>query len=145
MSDGPLRRSQEGGAAALGLIPSMPGRPGSEAAGQPAAQAAQRDQHSAQGRHARAPLGRVNTPDERNPPGCCGVVPYMDPISEVHVTEPGLAVIDVAGADDATVFAVQAALAAQWATTSGDRTTRDVGQPGVRLRCYLDLRQPLDS
>ncbi|MEU7213882.1 DUF6207 family protein [Streptomyces sp. NPDC044989] len=35
------------------------------------------------------------------------------------------------------------ALAARWATTSVERTTRDPGQPGVRLRCYLDLRQPL--
>ncbi|MFD5460535.1 DUF6207 family protein [Streptomyces olivaceus] len=24
-----------------------------------------------------------------------------------------------------------------------ERTTRDPGQSGVRLRCYLDLRQPL--
>ncbi|MFG2691704.1 DUF6207 family protein [Streptomyces sp. NPDC048405] len=38
-----------------------------------------------------------------------------------------------------------AALAARWATTSVERTTRDAGQPGVRLRCYLDLRQPLDA
>ncbi|MER7195930.1 DUF6207 family protein [Streptomyces flaveolus] len=25
-----------------------------------------------------------------------------------------------------------------------ERTTRDAGQAGVRLRCYLDLRQPLN-
>ncbi|MEU3854055.1 DUF6207 family protein [Streptomyces sp. NPDC029554] len=24
-------------------------------------------------------------------------------------------------------------------------TTRDAGEPGVRLRCYLDLRQPVGS
>ncbi|MGW8742460.1 DUF6207 family protein [Streptomyces sp. WAC 04229] len=29
------------------------------------------------------------------------------------------------------------------AITLVGRTTRDPGQPGVRLRCYLDLRQPL--
>ncbi|WP_030595330.1 DUF6207 family protein [Streptomyces anulatus] len=69
----------------------------------------------------------------------------MAPINETHVTRPGLAVIDVAGVDDATVFAIQAVLAARWATAAADRTTRDVGQPGVRLRCYLDLHQPLDS
>ncbi|MFF2133789.1 DUF6207 family protein [Streptomyces olivochromogenes] len=34
--------------------------------------------------------------------------------------------------------------AGQWATATADRTTRDAGQPGVRLRCFLDLRQPVD-
>ncbi|CAL9673713.1 DUF6207 family protein [Streptomyces sp. enrichment culture] len=69
----------------------------------------------------------------------------MDPINETHVNRPGLAVIEIAGADDSTVFAIQAALAARWATAAADRTTREVGQPGVRLRYYLDLYQPLDS
>ncbi|MFF2937950.1 DUF6207 family protein [Streptomyces mirabilis] len=32
-------------------------------------------------------------------------------------------------------------LADRWATAQ--RTTRDVDQSGVRLRCYLDLRQPI--
>ncbi|MGW4519275.1 DUF6207 family protein [Streptomyces sp. NPDC004393] len=41
------------------------------------------------------------------------------------------------GADDATAFAFQQALAARWATTTADRTTQDAGEPGVRLRCYL--------
>ncbi|MER6128636.1 DUF6207 family protein [Streptomyces sp. NPDC001795] len=63
----------------------------------------------------------------------------------MHVKEPGLAIVNVAAADDATALAVQAALAAQWAPATADRTTRDPGQPGVRLRCYLDVRQPLDS
>ncbi|MFD8273235.1 DUF6207 family protein [Streptomyces flaveolus] len=57
---------------------------------------------------------------------------------------PGLSVVDVAAADDETAFAFHAALAARWATTSVERTTRDTGQAGVRLRCYLDLRQPLN-
>ncbi|MFF1916793.1 DUF6207 family protein [Streptomyces sp. NPDC058239] len=35
----------------------------------------------------------------------------------------------------------QRSVAAQWATATADRTTRDPGQPGVRLRCYVDLRQ----
>ncbi|WP_435876797.1 DUF6207 family protein [Streptomyces achromogenes] len=34
-------------------------------------------------------------------------------------------------------------LAGRWATTTAEHTTRDPGQPGVRLRCYLDLRQKL--
>ncbi|WP_328884787.1 DUF6207 family protein [Streptomyces sp. NBC_00299] len=34
-------------------------------------------------------------------------------------------------------------LADGWATATAERTTRGAGEPGVRLRCYLDLRQPL--
>ncbi|WP_461712280.1 DUF6207 family protein [Streptomyces sp. DSM 41013] len=69
----------------------------------------------------------------------------MDAINEVHVSESGLVVVDVAAADDETAFAFHTALAARWATTSVERTTRDAGQPGVRLCCYLDLRQPMDA
>ncbi|MER7178536.1 DUF6207 family protein [Streptomyces hyaluromycini] len=68
----------------------------------------------------------------------------MDPISETHVSEPGLVVVDVAAADDATALAFQQLLADRWATSPAQYTTRDAGEPGVRLRCYLDLRQPLD-
>lgn len=82
---------------------------------------------------------------QRNPARRQDVVPYMNPINEVHVQEPGLAVVDVTAADAATAFALQEALAAQWATATADRVMRDPGQPGVRLRCYLDLRQPLGS
>ncbi|MFD5861490.1 DUF6207 family protein [Streptomyces chartreusis] len=67
----------------------------------------------------------------------------MEPINEVHVAEPGLAVIDVAAADAATALALQEVLAAQWATATADHVTHEPGEPGVRLRCYLDLRQPL--
>jgi hypothetical protein len=84
-------------------------------------------------------------PRQRNPARRQDVVPYMNPINEVHVQEPGLVVIDVTAADAATALAFQEALAAQWATATADRVTRDPGQPGVRLRCYLDLRQPLGS
>jgi hypothetical protein len=66
----------------------------------------------------------------------------MDPINEAHVREPGLVVVDVAAADDATAMAFQQLLADQWATATAEQTTRDAGQPGVRLRCYLDLNQP---
>ncbi|MEU9654355.1 DUF6207 family protein [Streptomyces sp. NPDC048110] len=69
----------------------------------------------------------------------------MEAINETHVSEPGLVVVDVATANDETAFAFHAALAAWWATTSVERTTRDAGQAGVRLRCYLDLRQPLSG
>jgi hypothetical protein len=69
----------------------------------------------------------------------------VDPIREAHLSEPGLLVIDVAGCDDATVFAFQGAIARLWATSTSERTTRDVGQPGVRLRMYTDLRQGLEG
>ncbi|MFE9679541.1 DUF6207 family protein [Streptomyces sp. NPDC006259] len=69
----------------------------------------------------------------------------MDPINEAHVSEPGLIVVDVAAANDDTVLSFQQLLADRWATATATSTTRDAGEPGVRLRCYLDLRQPLDS
>ncbi|POX55328.1 hypothetical protein C3489_11110 [Streptomyces sp. Ru71] len=69
----------------------------------------------------------------------------MKPINEVHVAEPGLVVVEVAAADDETAFAFQEALAARWATATAERTSRVPGEPGVRLRCYLDLRQPSGS
>ncbi|WP_326673282.1 DUF6207 family protein [Streptomyces canus] len=47
--------------------------------------------------------------------------------------------------DDATALAFQQLLAERWATATAERATREADQPGVRLRCYLDLRQPLDS
>lgn len=73
------------------------------------------------------------------------VVPFMGPINETHVEQPGLAVVEIAACDDQTAFAVQELLAGRWATATADRTTRDPGQPGVRLRCYLDVREELNS
>jgi hypothetical protein len=57
------------------------------------------------------------------------------------VARPGLAVVEVAAADDETAFAIQELLAARWEIAPADRTTREPGEPGVRLRCFLDLRQ----
>ncbi|MFJ4206519.1 DUF6207 family protein [Streptomyces sviceus] len=36
-------------------------------------------------------------------------------------------------------------LAARCAVALGDRRTREPGEPGVRLRCFLDLRQESGS
>ncbi|MEU0946899.1 DUF6207 family protein [Streptomyces canus] len=69
------------------------------------------------------------------------VLTDVEPIREAHLSEPGLLVIDVAGCDDDTVLAFHAAIARIWATTPAEPTTRDAGQPGVRLRMYADLRQ----
>ncbi|MGV4891409.1 DUF6207 family protein [Streptomyces viridosporus] len=65
----------------------------------------------------------------------------MRPINDAHVAEPGLAVVEVAAADDRTAFAVQELLATRWAIAPADRTVREPGEPGVRLRCFLDLRR----
>ncbi|MGC5236810.1 DUF6207 family protein [Streptomyces albogriseolus] len=64
----------------------------------------------------------------------------MKPINDGHVAESGLAVVEVA-ADDETAFAVQKLLATRWAIAPADRTTHEPGEPGVRLRCFLDMRQ----
>ncbi|ALV38277.1 DUF6207 family protein [Streptomyces sp. CdTB01] len=68
----------------------------------------------------------------------------MRPIHDAHVAEPGLAVIEVAAYDDATAFAVQELLATRCAIAQADCTVREPGEPGVRLRCFLDLRQEPD-
>ncbi|MFD3503873.1 DUF6207 family protein [Streptomyces sp. NPDC058676] len=65
----------------------------------------------------------------------------MKPITDAHVAEPGLAVVEVAAADDETAFAVQELLAARCAVARADRTPREPDEPGVRLRFFLDLRQ----
>ncbi|MER7484072.1 DUF6207 family protein [Streptomyces sp. NPDC126510] len=61
------------------------------------------------------------------------------------MAQPGLAVVEVAAADDQTALAIQKLLAGRWATAPADRTTREPGEPGIRLRCYLDVRQNLTS
>ncbi|MDG9709475.1 DUF6207 family protein [Streptomyces sp. DH10] len=69
----------------------------------------------------------------------------MRPINEAHVAEPGLAVVEIAAADDETALAIQELLAARCAIAPADRTTREPGEPGVRLSCFLDLRQEPDA
>ncbi|WP_314416201.1 DUF6207 family protein [Streptomyces kroppenstedtii] len=68
----------------------------------------------------------------------------MKQINDAHVARPGLAVVDVAAADDHTAFTVQHLLAAHYAIAPAERTTREPGEPGVRLRCFVDLHQEPD-
>ena len=88
---------------------------------------------------------RVMPPTRQNLSGRRPVMPDMRQIFEAHVAEPGLAVVDIAAADDQTALAIQELLATHCALAPADRTTRAPGEPGVRLRCYLDLRQEPDA
>ncbi|MGA5114787.1 DUF6207 family protein [Streptomyces pseudogriseolus] len=49
----------------------------------------------------------------------------MKPINDRHVAEPGLAVVEIAAADDETAFAIQELLATRWAIAPADRTTHE--------------------
>ncbi|MGW2050831.1 DUF6207 family protein [Streptomyces sp. NPDC001858] len=69
----------------------------------------------------------------------------MKQINDAHVALPGLAVVEVAAADDATAFAIQELLAGRCAVAPADRTTREPGEPGVRLRFFLDLHEDADT
>lgn len=88
---------------------------------------------------------RVTPPGGENSGRRRSVVPGMRPINDAHVAEPGLAVVEVAAADNETAFAIQELLATRYAVAAADRTTHEPGEPGVRLRCYLDLRQQPDA
>ncbi|MFC9131248.1 DUF6207 family protein [Streptomyces sp. NPDC057099] len=68
----------------------------------------------------------------------------MKPISEAHGAQPGLAVVDV-GMRRPSCARRPRLLAGRWATAPADGTPRVPGEPGVRLRCYLDVRQKLGS
>lgn len=65
----------------------------------------------------------------------------MNSVDEVHVSEPGLAVLDVTGHDEDTVRAVMTALDKLWAT-SGIRVIHYPGQPGARVRIHADILRP---
>ncbi|WP_370743232.1 DUF6207 family protein [Streptomyces sp. LUP47B] len=70
----------------------------------------------------------------------------MRPIHDTHFEQPGLAVVEVAAADDATACAVQDLLAAHYAIAPGDRTVHEPGEPGVRLRpSWTCARNPARS
>ncbi|MEV6781200.1 DUF6207 family protein [Streptomyces sp. NPDC051098] len=63
----------------------------------------------------------------------------MDDIDAVHVSEPGLLVVDITAADDVTAQRALEQLNALWATDRSGRTRRVPGQPGVQCRVYARL------
>jgi hypothetical protein len=69
----------------------------------------------------------------------------MREINEAHVALPGLAVVEVAAADDETAFAIQELLAARCAVAPADRTAREPGESGVRLRFFLNLHDDANT
>lgn len=66
----------------------------------------------------------------------------MEDIDEAHVSEPGLVVLDITGADDHTVIAVMTALAKLWATSGVSLHWQVPGRPGVCARLYADILRP---
>ncbi|MFF7205340.1 DUF6207 family protein [Streptomyces sp. NPDC008141] len=65
----------------------------------------------------------------------------MDPVDEQHVAEPGLIVVDITAADEATALAAVAEMDSRWATSRPDQVRRLPGQVGVTLRLYADIRR----
>jgi len=68
----------------------------------------------------------------------------MRAILDAHVAEPGLAVVEIAAADDATAFAIQDLLTERCAAAPPTHA-RDPGEPGVRLPVFVDLRERSDA
>ncbi|RSS43398.1 hypothetical protein EF902_18460 [Streptomyces sp. WAC05858] len=56
----------------------------------------------------------------------------MDSIDEVHVSEPGLVVLDITARDEETAAAVMSRLDELWATSGVQPVRRVAGEPGVR-------------
>ncbi|WP_222872072.1 DUF6207 family protein [Streptomyces sp. WAC01526] len=67
-------------------------------------------------------------------------------ISQEHLREPGLVVIDVTAADEETAHQAAVELGGLWLSSGPSAPWRTPGQPGVTVRAYADLRRaPLAS
>lgn len=86
-------------------------------------------------------MGVVHLP-AANRPTARGVCAIMSHIDDVHVSEPGLVVLDVTAHDEATAHTVMSALERSWATSGVCPVHREPGEPGVKVRIYADLRRP---
>ncbi|MCL7493871.1 DUF6207 family protein [Streptomyces sp. MCA2] len=63
-------------------------------------------------------------------------------IYEEHLREPGLVVVDITAADEATATQAVAALGGLWLSSGPSAPWHTPGQAGVTVRAYADLRRP---
>ncbi|SCK54074.1 hypothetical protein YUYDRAFT_07088 [Streptomyces sp. ScaeMP-e48] len=68
------------------------------------------------------------------------------PIDPRHLSEPGLAVLDITAADEDTAHALMDGLQQLWATSGITPTRREPGQPGVhaRIHAHIHTQAPQD-
>lgn len=64
----------------------------------------------------------------------------MKPFEDLHISEPGLVVIEVAAADENTALAAIEEIGTRWRTSDPSTCWRVPGEPGVRVRTYADTR-----
>ena len=69
-------------------------------------------------------------------------MPGMESVDPAHVAEPGLVVLDITAADEATAQAVMHGLEQCWATSGTSPVRRRPGELGVSVRMYADVRRP---
>ncbi|MEU5241664.1 DUF6207 family protein [Streptomyces lydicus] len=62
-------------------------------------------------------------------------------ISEEHLAEPGLIVVDVTAADEATAAQAVAALGKLRLSSGSSAPRRTPGRAGITVRAYADLRR----
>ncbi|MFJ9855260.1 DUF6207 family protein [Streptomyces sp. NPDC101150] len=62
-------------------------------------------------------------------------------ISEGHLSEPGLVVVDITAADVETATQAVAALGGLWLSSGPSAPWHTPGQPGVTVRAYANLRR----
>ncbi|MGW9175595.1 DUF6207 family protein [Streptomyces decoyicus] len=61
-------------------------------------------------------------------------------ISEEHLSEPGLVVIDITAADEATAKEAATTLGGLWLSSGPSAPWHPPGQAGVTVSAYADLR-----
>ncbi|MFG2097195.1 DUF6207 family protein [Streptomyces sp. NPDC048612] len=62
-------------------------------------------------------------------------------ISEEHLSEPGLVVIDITAVDEATATEAATSLGGIWLSSGPSSPWRTPGRAGVTVRAYADLRR----
>lgn len=88
-----------------------------------------------------SPPVRVRSGSGRNHGRSADLGHSMKPFEDLHISEPGLVVIEVAAADDGTALAVIEEIGTRWRTSGPSIPWRVPGEPGVRVRTYADTRR----